>query len=337
MDDLSSVEVQVEVGALLSTTFEKDDSADVFFGQFPSAEEIHGLTNLEIFQKINQRALVGFTTLRILRGINLQPSKDPDFDHICDLMYGDIPQGSTDHDLMSFGDIVGHLALIKSRNGWVPSQKSKKDQLLAYYLWRIHGSKDEASPFTVTVSAPHQSTGTSHILSHDFLPSSGSTRGPCSNCGHAGATKWCSGCCVKASGTVVFAAYYCNRDCMRAHWRLHKSACREVRATRRAAAIFTELWLKYSQVFDFCDIESITEEDGLIEMKVNPTHRPKSPIQRLCQQFPWHLAESEEQALACISAMTCEGVEIWGRHLFELIMRRKKSHFWARILLESCN
>lgn len=52
---------------------------------------------------------------------------------------------------MPFGDIFGHLALTKSRNGWVPSQKSKKDQLLAYYLWRIHGSKDEAFPFTVTV------------------------------------------------------------------------------------------------------------------------------------------------------------------------------------------
>lgn len=62
-------------------------------------------------------------------------------------------------------------------------------------------------------------------------------------------------------------------------------------------------------------------------MKVNPTHRPKSPIQRLCQQFPRHLAESEEQALTCISAMTCDGVEIWGRYLFELIMRHMASHF----------
>lgn len=68
-----------------------------FLGQFPGPEEIHGLTNLEIFQKINQCALVGFA-LRILRGKNLPPSKGPDFDHICDLMYEDIPQGSIDHD-----------------------------------------------------------------------------------------------------------------------------------------------------------------------------------------------------------------------------------------------
>lgn len=37
VDNLSSVEVQVEVGALLSTTFEKDDSADVLFWAVPES------------------------------------------------------------------------------------------------------------------------------------------------------------------------------------------------------------------------------------------------------------------------------------------------------------
>jgi hypothetical protein len=39
---------------------------------------------------------------------------------------------------------------------------------------------------------------------------------PCGNCGNAEATSRCSRCRVIA---------YCNKDCQKAHWSLHKRMC----------------------------------------------------------------------------------------------------------------
>ena len=48
------------------------------------------------------------------------------------------------------GNSVAFLALKKSRTEEMSVQRTRKEQILAYYLWRLHGLKDEASP----ISAP---------------------------------------------------------------------------------------------------------------------------------------------------------------------------------------
>lgn len=307
--------------ALLTTISPNDDPAEVFFDLCPTLEELYNVTNADALTKMKNRVEIVLATLRIVCH-NGKDSKDPDFNYIFDSFIKGESQQS--RNCMSvFEDSMASLALSKSRNGGWSSQGTKKDQLLTYYLWRLHGSKDEASPFPVSVPAASKVTGAFHGASHDFLPSSTTTRGPCSNCGHPQSTNWCSGCRIMKSGKVVFATFYCGRGCMKAHWQVHKPACNEVRALRRAATLFTELWLEYSQVTHPGYIESVTEKDGLIEMNLRQIDPPGALVQDVSRPFPRHLVASEEQALACMAVGTCEAVFDLGRTLFELVMRRK--------------
>lgn len=255
-----------------------------------------------------------------------QGSDDPDFAYIFISIAEAALQEPASY-MKRSRNAMTYVPLRHSRDGEVSSQGAKKERILAYYLWRLHGSKDEASPLPVTVSAPAQGTGGSHVACHDFLPSSRTTRGSCSSCGMTQATNWCSGCCIVKSGKVVFSTFYCDRGCMKAHWKTHKPACKEVRALRRAAAITTELWLQELQFRNRDDIESVTEEDGLIELKIAPADPRANLDVAPFRALPRHLVASEEQALACVSAGACGEVVEGGRVLLEVFMRRRPPHF----------
>ncbi|KAG6367596.1 hypothetical protein INS49_001789 [Diaporthe citri] len=308
-----------EVHARLTTICPNDDPAEIFFDLCPTLEELHDVTNADALTKMKSRIETMLAAFNIVCH-NGKVSKDHDFNFIFDSFIKGASQQSL-NSMTLFEESMASLALNKSRNGGWSSQGTKKDQLLTYYLWRLHGSKDEASPFPVSVPATTQVMGAFQEASHDFLPSSTTTRGPCSNCGHAQSTNWCSGCRILKSGKIVFATFYCDRGCMKAHWKAHKPACNEVRVLRRAAALFTELWLEYSQVTNPGHIESVTEDNGLIEINLRPIERFKSLVQAVARPFPRHLVASEEQALACMALATCEAVLDQGRNLFELIMR----------------
>lgn len=311
----------LKVQAMLSTIRMKDDPAEVFFDRLPAPEEMHSVMSLRAHEDMGQRIGIILHALNFFCREVGQDSKDPGFDYIMDFVIKGPLQVPTGF-LAPMGNSMAYLALKKSRNGEMSSQGTKKDQHLAYYLWRLHGLKDEASP----ISAPKtkKSKEASGVSSHDFLPSSRKRRGPCSNCGHAQANNWCSGCCITKSGKAVSATFYCDRGCMKAHWKVHKPACKEVRAMRRAAAVFTELWLGYLQLTDYHDIQSVVEEDGLIEIVSGLLDRRAFLGEGMFRQFPRHLVNSEEQALACMTVKTCEDIAKEGRMLFELVMRRKK-------------
>lgn len=311
----------LKVQAMLSTIRMKDDPAEVFFDRLQTPEEMHSVMSLRAHEDMGQRLGIVLNALNFFCRVYGQDSKDTDFDYIMDFVIKrplQVPSGF----LAPMGNAMAYLALKKSRNGEISSKGTKKDKLLAYYLWRLHGLRDEASP----ISAPNikKSKEASDVPSHDFLPSSRTTRGPCSKCGRAQAKNWCSGCCITKYGKAVFATFYCDRDCMKAHWKVHKPACKGVRALRRAATVFTELWLGYLQLTDYRDIESVDEEDGLIKIVGGSLDRRAFLGQGMFRQFPRHLVNSEEQAQACMTVKTCEDIAKEGRMLFELVMRRKK-------------
>lgn len=311
----------IKVQAMLTTIRTKDDPAEAFFDRLPTLEEYHSVTSLRAHEEMGQRLGTVLNTLDFFCRKYGQNSKDPDFDYIIDFVIKgslNVPAGF----LAPMGNSMAFLALKKSRNGELSGQRTKKDQTLAYYLWRLHGFKDETSPISAQKPIKNKAF---EAPSHDFLPSSRTTRGPCSNCGHADAGSWCSGCRITKSGKVVFAVFYCDRGCMKAHWKVHKSACKEVRAVRRAATIFTELWFEYLQVTDYRDIEDVIEEDGLIEIVGGSIYRRAFLGEGLFREFPRHLVDSEEQALACMAVKTCEDIAKEGRILFELVMRRKEN------------
>lgn len=312
----------MKVLVMSSTIRTNDDPAEIFFDRFPTPEEMHSVMSLRAHDNMGQRLAIVLNTLNIFCKKYGQDSKDPDFDYVIEFVIKgslNVPTGF----LAPMANSMAYLALKKSRNGELSSQGAKKDQLLWYYLWRLYGQKDETCPISAPESIKKKETpGAS---SHDFLPSSRTTRGPCSNCGHAQASSRCSGCCIVKSGKIVFATFYCDRGCMKAHWKVHKPACKEVRAARRAATVFTELWLGYLQLTDYRDIESVVEKDGLIEIVSDFLNRRAFLGESIFRQFPRHLVNSEEQALACMTVKTCEDIAKEGRALFELIMRRKQT------------
>lgn len=323
MDDQSRARLKAQAQALLTTIGTKDDPAEVFFDLLPTPEEIHGVTNADTHDAMNE----GFVNVLNAVGLFLQKhdrSQDPDFAYISNSVSEAAFKDQKSY-MQCLRNSMAYVALMNSRNGEASSQGTKKDRLLAYYLWRLHGAKDETSP--IQISASTRPTGTVDVASHDILPSSRTRRGSCSNCGNTQATSWCSGCCIMKSGNLVFATFYCDRDCMKAHWKTHKPSCKEARALRRAATIFTDLWFEDLRLKNGWDIESVTEENGLIEMKIISEELRTNQIPVPFRPLPRHLVESEEQALACVSAGTCQDVVEGGRLFFELFIRRKESPF----------
>lgn len=324
----------LKVQAILSTLHKEDDPAEVFFNRFPTAEEMHSVTSLNAHEEMGQRLGILLNALNFFCRIYGQDSKDPDFGYIMDFVIRGPLEAPTGF-LSPMGTSMAYLALKNSRKREISSQATKKDQVLAYYLWRLRGLKDESSPITALKSTKNK--GDLDASPHDFLPSSRTTRGPCSNCGSARANSWCSGCRIVKSGKVIFATFYCDRGCMKAHWKTHKPACKEVRAVLRAATIFTELWLGYLQLTEHRDIESVAEEGDLIRIVRGLADRRALLGESLFHEFPRHLFNSEEQALACMTVKTCEDVAKEGRILFELVMRRKNSPIaWVKALPECC-
>lgn len=317
MDDQSSAKLKAQ--ALLSTISEKDDPAEVFFELFPTPEEIHGATNAGAHEDVGKRIASVLDAVNLFVKKHGQDSADPDFAYIFKYTT-EATLREPKSWMKCLRNAIAHVALMKSRDKEASSQGTKKVQLLAYYLWRLRGAKDETCPVQIPASA--KTTGTIDVASHDFLPSSMARHAPCSNCGNAKATSWCSGCCIEKSGKLVFATFYCNRDCMKAHWGTHKPACKGARALRRAAAIFTELWFEDLRGRSG-DIEFVSEEKGLTEMKIIPPDRLASMGRSAYQPFPQGLFESEEQMRACVSATACEDVIQGSRILFELFMLRE--------------
>lgn len=313
--------VALKVQAMLSTIRTKDDPAKVFFDRFPTPKEMYSVMSSRAYDDMCQRLAIVLNTLNIFCDMYGQESEDQDFEYVMKVVIKGSLNVRTGFQAPML-DSMACLALKKSRNGGLSSQGTKKDQLLSYYLWRLHGQKDEACPISAQKSSKKkEGLG---VSSHDFLPSSRTTRGPCSKCGHAQANSWCSGCCIVKSGNIVSATFYCDRSCMKAHWKVHKPACKEVRALRRAATIFTELWLGYLQLTDYRNIESVVEANSLIEIVCVYVNRRAFLGEGMFRPFPRHLVYSEEQALACMMVNTCEDIAEKGRVLFELVMRCKK-------------
>lgn len=317
MDDQSSAKLRAQ--ALLSTIGEKDDPAEVFFELFPTPEEIHGATNAGAHEDVCKRIASVLDAVNLFGEKQGRDSADPDFAYIFNYTT-EATLREPKSWMKCLRNAIAHVALMKSRDKEASSQGTKKDQLLAYYLWRLRGAKDETS--SVQVPASSNPPGTIDVASLDFLPSSKTRHAPCSNCGNAQAMSWCSGCCIEKSGKLIFATFYCNRDCMKAHWSTHKPACKEARALRRAAAIFTELWFEDLRGRNG-DIEFVSEEKGLIEMKIISRDRLASMGRSPYQPFPQGLFESEEQMRACVSATACELAIQESRILFKLFMLRK--------------
>lgn len=110
---------------------------------------------------------------------------------------------------------------------------------------------------------------------------------------------------------------------MKAHWATHKSACKEAHALRRAAETFTEIWFEKLKLTNGGVIASVSEEDGLIEAKMVPMKLSPGKFQPVSR----HLAASEEQVLACVSAGSCGAVIETGSGIFEVLIHGEEAQF----------
>lgn len=316
MNDQSSATLKAQ--ALLSTIGEKHDPAEVFFELFPTPEEIHGATDIGAYEDLGKRIASVLDAVKLFVKKHGRRSADPDFVKIYN-HFVRLALRKPQCWMVPLRNAIAYVALMKSRDKDASSEGTKKDQLMTYYLWRAHGSKDETSPLKAEAS-----TSPIDAASHDFLPSSRVWLAPCSECGNAEASGWCTECCILKSSKIVFATFYCHGGCKRDHWWVHEPACNETRALRRAVTIFTELWLGFLQLTEESKIESVIEENGLIEVVFDSSRKRGFLGESMFRQFPRHLFDSEEQALACMTRSSGSFIAEEGRILFELVMRRKK-------------
>lgn len=167
-----------------------------------------------------------------------------------------------------------------------------------------------------------------HFLTNqfaDFLPSSNLTSGPCANCGSPDAKRLCSGCRIVEKPKTVFGVYYCSQTCRDAHWKDHKTACKEVRALRRASFIFVELFhLFLLENWSSAVAHSTIGQDGLMTLHSDDKETDRRVFLGLplVRPFPAHFAAGGH-ALAVLCNERCGEVLGLARPLFDQVMRRE--------------
>lgn len=319
---------ELQVVSLTYTASGKIDPAAAFFADHPTPEEIEGATDYEAFKAIKLRccAAVGlFTNLYDIRGMH--ESDDPDFPLLVDAFIPCIHPPIVDY--VELQCALGQMALNKSREKTVTSfpALTKKDKLLEYYSWMLHGRKDETFP----LREPQHDHVTSKFAGdpHDFLPSSTSIRGLCANCGAPDAKSRCSGCHIAQESETVFGIYYCDQTCRATHWKEHKAACKDVRALRRAASTFVELYhlfLREAWCTDTPEVSVSQHGLTIVRYTVDHDNRRRAflglPISRrfLSERF-----SDDHQALAIFCNSRCDDVLRSGWPLFDHVMRCKSN------------
>lgn len=293
--------------------------ADVFFENLPSPEEFRAATDFPTYCKVILQViwLIDAFSMIYHNWNDFGGTNDPEFDQLVKTVF----EERSENRMLCFRAFEAALAgwaLDRSRDCDKLPATTAKDKLISYYLWVIRGRKDEESRRDVEI----HTDGVPTASSHDFLPSSDSKKCmPCASCGKAGSTARCAGCSIVQDGRVVYGTFYCNRDCMKAHWKKHKRACKDVRGLRRSSAIFTDLFLELTRYTPFGVTKSISEEDGMIVVVADYPFERILLGKTVLMKFPCELASSEEQALACRTVGWCQHVTGTARKLFEELIQ----------------
>lgn len=294
--------------------------ADVFFENLPSPEEFRVATDFQAYCKVVLKVIWLIDAFNMIyhNWNDFGGTNDPQFDQLVKTVFGE----RSENRMLCFRAFEAALAgwaLDRSRDCDKLPATTAKDKLISYYLWVIRGRKDEESPRDVVIHAD----GVSTASSHEFLPSSDLKKCmPCASCGKAGSTARCSGCSIVQDGRVVYGTFYCNRECMKAHWNKHKRVCKDVRGLRRSSATFTDLFLELTRFTPFGVTKSISEEDGMIVVVADYPYERILLGKTVLMKFPCELASSEEQALACRTVGWCQHVTGTAKKLFEDLIQR---------------
>ena len=184
--------------------------------------------------------------------------------------------------------------------------------------------KNETSPFCQSTSA-----------------SSNQLTRRCAACGEAcNGTLQCSGCLLPEDTGVASSTAYCNPDCQRSHWAVHRIGCCQTRSFKRASDIFDDVF-RYALAVTHnptYTITSIRVDNGVLLAECNgeyttPTfmaaangavgisdlHMGPTPW----RPFPAEVASTADEATAVMLHQQCTRPLASARGLFEMMFGRK--------------
>ena len=142
----------------------------------------------------------------------------------------------------------------------------------------------------------------------------------CSSCGEAASNR-CKNCLVHV---------YCNVDCQKRDWPMHKVICKEIQMETfipRAASLLKELYLIFREATFSAKIKQVTiEESGKIVFHTSPIDSNWFP------PFPNHKVGADaKRSILC--AWMCKEAIAWMKKTIEKIFKGKrvKMPFWWKL------
>ncbi|KAI8962416.1 hypothetical protein F5Y11DRAFT_365970 [Daldinia sp. FL1419] len=153
---------------------------------------------------------------------------------------------------------------------------------------------------------------------------------PCSNCGEPAKLR-CSGCLTAPEyqqGDVVAVAY-CNSQCQRLQWPMHKAKCQVLRkrvSLLRIAKLLKAALLTYRECAYDHPLAEVTHEQDVLQLHMDPQKRPYYPWYK---PFPSDLDISPEDKEVALTSSQCTTAQCLlgplARYLLEGLASKSKT------------
>lgn len=309
------------------------DPSKVFFENFPGPEDFLAIQNAKVDRDHLLQLIASAAVVWRMYYLGLR-SSDPDFNDIMEYLLRHTDPGVNENSLIAkSGELLdpmmaalGLLALKKCRESTRFPTVTRKDRILAYLIWRLRGAKDEESPFRSDhlrqTSDRQRGHGAAPSDSHRCL-SANYFNTSADSCDDNKAVYLHSARRVITAGWQAFRALGSKSASPPAH-QVHDVHCQQLRSLQRATFIFTKLFLEVAKHSQDDECESIYESNGMLVIKASADcSRPLYSGSRVLQTVRRDRFVSEDQELMFLSNFRCRDVLFAGRHLFELLVRRK--------------
>ncbi|KAI0102930.1 hypothetical protein GGR51DRAFT_562134 [Nemania sp. FL0031] len=217
------------------------DSVEKLFASFPDPDS---------GDELDDNAVIYLLTIALRRFVKAPPSQDPDYEYL--LTHAKRSLAGPHCPVTYFRQQLAHLAVQKPPQR---KDKSPKGRQLKWHRWMALGRKSEAYPFVRKDNHPPPSTRRLEPLTCATI---------CEYCRKDNNVNMrCPGCSISDENFLIHKSTYCNKKCLEADAKAHKSLCDARRMIYRTTKLIHSIFVALQEVTYMYPLEKVSSENGV--------------------------------------------------------------------------